>query len=334
MNTKKDFYLSSVRNYLPEKVSDAINTISAERLELLCEIRLRADLPVCLIFTDKTYFITGAGRVTEFYSADCTVLSQSEVSEAFNRMCNYSVYSYSENIADGFITLDSGCRVGVYGTAVIKNGKISAVRNVRGLNIRIPTEIRGVSDPIADLFSKHSVNVLICGPPSSGKTTILKDLCRKLSDDYSYKLSVIDERAEFSGTYLGYNTDILSLYPKAEGIGIAVRTLSPEIIVCDELGDTREVRSVVGGLNSGVRFVMSIHCLDMCELTKKEQFRLLTEYNCIDWCVFLKEKSEIERIINIREKCNETDCTDDNCGIFYTQRFVHSLPPDRACRTS
>lgn len=305
MNRKNKETLKLIIRYFPLKLQNVLKTMDENDVNYLCEIRVKAMLPVVLVFTDKICFITSNGRLTKFLSNDLIKLDSEEVKEIFNLMCRYSVYSLTDNICNGFITIDNGCRVGVYGTAVVKNSNVSSVRNIKGLNIRLAGSFSGVADRIAELYKDRRVNTLICGPPLCGKTTVLKDLCLTLSDKFFYKIAVIDERAEFDGDYTGANTDILTAYPKNIGIQIAVRTLSPEIIICDELGDINEVKSVIEGLNSGVNFVMSLHCDSHDELSRKEQFRILKSNSSIDYCVFLRNKSEIERICNLKETDDE-----------------------------
>ncbi len=317
--------LKAILKYLPQTVTSALLNLDESQADGLCEIRLRAENPVVLIFTDKTAFITSSGRMTPFYSNGLLKTDGECVKEIFNLMCRYSVYSLTEDISNGFITLQNGCRVGVYGTAVTADGRITAVRNIRGLNIRLSGFFEGISEPIAKLYEKQRVNTLICGPPSSGKTTVLKDLCRFLSDNYKYKIAVIDERAEFSGEHLGCNTDVLTGYPKPSGITIAVRTLSPDIIICDELGEKSEVESVLSGLNSGVSFVMSIHCHTKDELLRKEQFNLLRKSLMLDYCVFLKNKGQISEIKRMKELFDEIGRTCDGRDSICAPRSIHRL---------
>lgn len=308
MNHKKTENFRIVLKYLPERLSCILKEMNGDNVSELCEIRLKSGLPVVLVFTDKMSFITESGRFTGYLSGEVIKIGEEEINEIFIKMCKYSVYAISDNISDGFITLENGCRVGVYGTAVVKSGKVSSVRNIKGLNIRISGYVPCVADKIADLYKNNSINTLICGPPASGKTTVLKDLCRTLSDKMNYRVCVMDERYEFDGIYLGANTDVLNGYPKKSGIMISVRTLSPNIIVCDELGDSDEVRAVLDGLNCGVNFVMTLHCADYDSLIRKQQFRLLEQSGVPDYVVFLKDKGNIDKIVSAQECNNESCC--------------------------
>lgn len=323
LNKKEN--LNFISKYLPAYINKHILNLDDLVINRLCEIRLKADSPVVLVFTDRTSFITLTGRLTEYVSNELVLLDANEINQIFTRMCNYSVYSLTDNISDGFVTLSNGCRVGVYGTAVVKDGVISSVRNISGLNIRLSGQFNCISDRISDLYLNKNVNTLICGPPLSGKTTVLKDLCRVLSDKYKKRIALIDERGEFQFSELGVYTDVLSFYPKAKGINIAVRTLSPEIIVCDELGDFEEVKVVTEGLNAGVNFIMTMHAASYPELKRKAQFKELMDNASLDYCVFLKNKGEVERIVSFKEdeyeRCGGFDIVNDcsTCrSVFFT----------------
>lgn len=298
MKLDKKENLLSVLKYLPPIFS----FLAEKDMTKLCEIRLRADKPVSLVFSDRTEFLTPGGRITGFYSKDLLSFSQPEIEEIFLKLCGYSVHSLTDNIADGFITLGGGIRIGVYGTAVVRDGKITSVRNIEGLNIRIPAEYTDCALPIYNrLFHNRTPNTVICGAPMSGKTTVLRDLCRLISDEGQKKVVVIDERCEMSGYNLGYNTDVLKNYPKAQGISVAVRTLSPEVVVCDEIGSLEEAHELCTLVNCGVKFIVTMHCSDILELKKRPQFSVLNDVGAADACVFLSDKNfTIKKIIQNR----------------------------------
>lgn len=309
MNRKKKNSIIEISRYFCREIEDVLLKLNDTEAEKLCEIRIKATLPVILIFTDSRQFITLTGRLTEIYSDNLFCLSFEDVNRIFCTMCEYSVHSYNQSITNGYITLNNGCRVGVYGTAVVQDSAIKSVRNIRGMNIRISGEFDGCAERIAkDCFL---LNTLICGPPSCGKTTILKALCRIFSDTYQKKTAVIDERHEMSSSYLGYNTDVLSNYPKTIGIEIAVRTLSPDILVFDELGNKNEVTRVIESLNSGVKFITSIHCDNENELLSKEQFKLLKTANAVDCCAFIDKKFNLSKILRVS---NNENSGVDNSG--------------------
>lgn len=305
MKRTKSKQFNSLLKYLPE----IFTCLSQSCLNELCEIRIRAEKPVAVVFQNKTGFLTEKGRLTYFIAENLLTFSKEDVEKIFIRMCNYSVHSLTENISDGFVTLDGGCRVGVYGTAVTRSGGIVSVRNIEGLNIRIPGEYPGCSLPIYNsLFQGETTNTVLCGPPMSGKTTVLRDLCRTLSDERQKKIAVIDERFEMSGFNLGFNTDILKGYPKSKGIEIAVRTLSPDIVICDEIGNLDEADRLCEVFNSGVSFIVTMHCRNTEELFNRPQFQRLQLCNAIGACVFLeKDNFNIKKIIRFGSDKHENN---------------------------
>lgn len=326
MTDRKEENLRYICSFLPPKLSAPLLGLDGEKIKKICEIRIRASKPAVLIFTDGRLFVSESGRLTSFPSAGLVFLSQEETESVFNSMCRYSVHSLTRDIAEGFITLDGGCRVGVYGTAAADGEKITSVRNIKGLNIRISGDFRGIASPVSErVYGDGRANVLICGPPLSGKTTLMKDLCRILSDEKGYKVCIVDERAETGGTDTGINTDVLTGYPKAKGIEIAVRTLSPEIVAFDEIGTCAETDAVCAGLNSGVSFIMTIHCSDRKSLLLRPQYRKLAECGAAGFCVFLRGAGEISEIISAEELENENCRTDSAGACLHPLGAVHSL---------
>ncbi len=332
MTDRKRERLGIICRYLPCGLSSALENLSDEYVRRLCEIRIRTDKPAVLIFTDRRGFITSSGRLTEFISNDLVKLTAQETEAVFNSMCRYSVHSLSNDIAGGFVTLEGGSRVGIYGRAVTDGNRIISVRSIRGMNIRVSGEYPGIAEPLARLISgRKRADILICGPPSSGKTTLLRDFCRILSDEKGLKVCLVDERCEADGCRTGINTDVLSGYPKAAGIQIAVRTLSPEVIAFDEIGTAEEAEAVVTGLNSGVSFVMTAHCADRTELLRRPQFRLLMSAHAVDWCVFLKNVGEIHEILSARELENENCRAYGSGHMLCYDGSVHSISDEYAC---
>ncbi len=298
--------------FLPDALKSILVNISDEIKSDVYEIRIRTGKCIVVETSGGTYFV-GKNRVTRIYSDDLYKVSRQEMRESFNRLCGYSVYSHLDTISQCFITLPAGHRVGICGTAVTENEKVTAIRDVNSLNIRIAGEYKGCADEVlARAFENHLSNVIIAGPPSSGKTTLLRDIARQISGgkfgEY-YKVSVVDERCEIAPVSdgvclcdLGANTDILSLFRKAEGIMCALRSLSPHLIVCDEIGTKSECEAIKSALNSGVMLVLSIHASSKEELFMKPQFKKLLESGTVFSAVILSTRPcEIKEILRIGE---------------------------------
>lgn len=265
---------------LSQRISAVFLSMGKHEKESIREIRLRSGKPVVVICGREAKFISGTGRLTDIYSDLNLITDSNEITDIFIKLCGYSVHSFTDAINRGYITLSGGHRAGVAGTAVSENGKITAVRDVCCINLRIAREIKGAADELyGRIFVDGLSSVIVAGPPSSGKTTILRDLARQLSGTERgrmYKTFVCDERCEIGAGVsgipqndLGINCDLISCYPKEEGILIGLRSFSPDIIICDEIATYAEVSAVETGLNSGVSFALSIHAKDERELRAK-----------------------------------------------------------------
>lgn len=241
-----------------------------EPISGIAEIRLRAGRPsVCVN-------ILGDMRVcSEPFSA-------AEIADCFAEICRYSVHSFQEEIAQGFVTLDGGHRVGICGTAVTNGGRIEMFKDVSGLNIRIAHEVKGCADEVYERFFSGGLrSLLIAGKPLCGKTTVLRDLARRLGE--RHRVTLIDSRNELSASCrgvptmdIGLNTDALCGCPKGEGIMLALRALSPEVVICDEIGNDGE--AVEQALFCGVKLVVSAHAASLRELSQRPQTRGIAEY--------------------------------------------------------
>lgn len=308
--------LNYVLSYVSPRIQEAIRKLNIETTNHIQEIRIRLKRPVVIVTDTGCSFLTITGKTSCIISSNCIFSDESEISETINRMCGYSMHSHYEDLLNGYITLPNGSRVGITGTAVYDKEIVKGIKNIDGINIRIPRNISGISKTIFDsIFKSGLSNLLISGPPSSGKTTILKDLIFNLSsgkNGYFYKVCVIDERKEISSSIsdfriIGPNTDVLSGYPKSNGISMAVRTLSPDIIVCDEIS-VNEIDDIKCAVNCGVSFVFTIHAKNHNELINNIIYKKMIKSSCIDYVAFLKssyEPGSIKNIIKINEDSDE-----------------------------
>ena len=258
----------------------------------LCEIRLRAGR--CAVA------VTADGRMLRCSEQ----LTREDIEACFQELCRYSVHSFAREIAEGYITLPGGHRAGFCGTAVMQNGRLSTLRDISAINLRIAHEIKGCGEELyRSMFAGGLRSLLIAGRPMSGKTTVLRDLARLLGE--RYKTALIDSRGELAACHngtpsldVGENTDILTGYPKNEGIMIALRTLSPDIILCDEISGENE--ALQSCLNCGVKLVATIHSGSVSELLSQEDTRRLAE--SFDHVAVLGEKGSLKELRRMRKE--------------------------------
>lgn len=282
--------------FLSKRVYSLLSTLPEDLCKKVCEIRLRVNKPISLITFDGCMYITDTGRITGIVGTQLFIVSQADVKESFNRLCDYSVYSHSKDIRNGFITVSGGHRAGVYGSAVYQGNEIAGIRDIGGINLRIAREfIDCAKELVSKTFSRDFQGFLLCGAPSTGKTTLLRDSARIISDSHYKKVCIVDERGEIAatnhsqpGNNVGINTDILDGYIKSHGILQGVRTLSPDVIVCDELGTPEEVDAVTSGVNSGVSFICAVHATDVEDIRKKPSLVSLIETGAFSNIVFLE----------------------------------------------
>ena len=296
MNKKFIYEFNYIVSYLSPRLQRYINKINEDVIVQIQEIRIRCDRPIVMITDKGSSFLMTNGNLSNLLSFNCVMPTENDISDTISKMCDYSIHSFYEDMVKGFITLPNGSRVGLTGSAVYDKNNIKGIKDIDGLNIRFPRFVNNLSEKLIQyVFKENLSNLLLVGPPSSGKTTVIKDLIFQLSSGVngkSYKVCVIDERKEIVASKkdaykIGPNTDVLSGFSKSLGISMAVRTLSPDIIVCDEISDS-EIDTMINAMNCGVSFVYSLHAKNYNELKLKNIFNLLISNFCVDYIAFLK----------------------------------------------
>ncbi len=300
--------LKSILRYFPYNIREFILQNTSESVcDFIEEIRIRLNRPIVLKIGQELMIIEHT-------------ITKEEISEIFSQICENSIYSYKNEICEGFITVRGGHRVGIAGTAVIDE-KIKNINYISSLNFRIARQKKNSSRSIiGNIINQESntiYNTLIISPPGCGKTTILRDIIKNLSDgikqlNFTPKVvGVVDERGEIAATYrgipqndIGMMTDVMSNIPKSLGMKMLIRSMSPQIIACDEIGGHADTEAIRTAMCSGVKGIFTAHGSSLEEIIMNEEINQLIKENIIEKIVQLstKEKGKPEKIYDLRKQ--------------------------------
>ncbi len=281
-------------NLLNNNLKTSFLKLSKGQINDIEEIRLRANQPLmCKINgEEKTLNLNGICSVESAYK-----VMLSDIKNTLKLMSNFSLFSIEEQLKKGFFTLKGGHRVGVCGKTIIQNGDIMAIKDISSLNIRVSRQVVGCSYKFIKYILSYKVkNTLILSAPNNGKTTLLRDIVRNISN-LGYGCVVVDERSEIAGSYngetkcdLGTRCDILDACDKVLGMTMALRSMSPKVIVVDEIGTDEDANAVKKVFNSGVNIIATTHAESIEELKQKYIFEKFLEQKFFDTYIFMKDK--------------------------------------------
>lgn len=293
---------------MPQRICDAFCNLDEAVLLKLNEIRFRKNKPLIAYVSKELFFVTSRG-ITKSFKNDCIIITSDEFDCLVERLCNNSFHTNMDSMIKGYITVNNGSRVGIAGKAVYKDKQISAIKNISSLCIRISHEYRNCSRNILnDLYSENTVSIIVAGEPRSGKTTLLRDMGRLLSSGFMGKylcVAFVDERGELTTENCGINTDNIIGFDKAKGIEIATRTLAPQLIICDEIGNKEELEAIRYGFSTGVNFAVSVHMKNIEQIEKNKIINGLIDTGEFDYIVLLKSYTDDYEIIDLRKKTGE-----------------------------
>ncbi len=258
--------LAEILSYMPEHLKKMLAKTFSQVEDSIQEIRIRGNLPLIIGTQKGSFAVLPDGRISPAVGG-AYIVDSSDVKRIFCAVCENSIYAFSEDIRQGFVTIRGGHRVGITGRASMYDGSIEAFREVTSVNIRIAREVIGAANDIVDkiLCPSGIKNTLIVAPPMGGKTTVLRDLTRQISDK-GIKCAVVDERGEIASIYrstpqndVGVQTDVIENVPKAQGMVMLLRTMSPQLIVTDEIATKEDCDALMQCFGTGVSVIASTH---------------------------------------------------------------------------
>lgn len=299
--------LESIAAILPHSIKRVIRQLPASTTEVLEEIRIREQRPLEIIYGGKYAFVTTNGLTVQD-PHQAYVVSREECVKLLDLLTDHSVYTLEEELKQGFITIAGGHRVGLAGRTVLENGKVKFIREISAFNIRIARPITGFGEAIIPWLRDDQLqtlhHTLILSPPQSGKTTLIRDLARLISSGIwgrdrphwkARKVGIVDERSELAASLhgvpqfnVGPRTDILDRCPKAEGMMMMIRSLSPEVLVVDEIGIWQDAEAIREAVNAGIRVLATAHAENLDQLRKRPMFEKLLQARTFSRYVTIK----------------------------------------------
>ena len=275
------------------------------------EIRLRVAAPLLMVYKNEEYYISRLGQL----SRDCRdayLVSRNELKETMEYMSNYSLYAFEEEMKQGFLTIQGGHRIGVAGKTILDESGIKTMKFISFINVRLSHQVKGCASPVLPYLygNEEILHTLIISPPRCGKTTLLRDLIRQISNGTEahpgMTVGVVDERSEIGACYqgipqneLGIRTDILDCCPKARGMMMLIRTMSPRVIAVDEIGSREDLEAVEYVMNCGCKLIATVHGSSIDDLKQKPVLRRLVEERIFERYIVLNNKGKIGNIDQI-----------------------------------
>lgn len=279
----EDTWQKDLLPMLPIRLREALINLPPGCAKGVEEIRLRLGQPVALVFSGGEGFLGPTGALVSWRDAAITATGE-DLTAALQAACGYSPYAVDEQLRQGFVTLPGGYRVGISGRMLSEKGQPVRLTRPTGLNIRIARGVEGAGKELLPYAIKngHAQSLLIAGPPRAGKTTMLRDVLRMLSEGdggaNGLSIAVVDERSEIAaGHRLGPRTDVLDACPKATGLMMAIRTLSPQVVATDEIGTKADADAIREAARAGVAVLATVHVWDEQDVWKRPMLAALLE---------------------------------------------------------
>jgi len=280
--------VETILNFLPKNIADLISQIPPIQKEELEEIRIRINRPIEIT-------LKGAPRFLSY------IIQPEDAFHLLNKISHFSIYTLEEELKRGYITVSGGHRIGLAGKVILEEGKVKAIRDISSFNIRIAREKVGIAEPIIPfLYQGNWMHTMVIGPPQTGKTTLLRDIARIISSGTrekgikAAKVGIVDERSEIAGCVngvpqltFGHRLDVLDACPKAEGMMMMIRSMSPDVLIVDEIGRREDAEAIQEAVHAGIKLIMTTHGSNIEEIKKRPSLRDIIDQNIFERFVIL-----------------------------------------------
>ncbi|MDE3839548.1 stage III sporulation protein AA [Bacillus methanolicus] len=298
--------METVINFLPKSIAERLEQIPSFRQKEIEEIRVRINRPLEVTMKGTCMFLS-------------YTVQPEDALQLLNKISGYSIYTLEEELKRGYITISGGHRVGLAGKVILENSQVKAIRDISSFNIRIARERIGIADRLVPfLFNNGWLHTMIIGPPQTGKTTLLRDIARIIStgnEDLGFgasKVGVVDERSEIAGCVkgipqltFGNRIDVLDACPKAEGMMMMIRSMSPDVLVVDEIGREEDALAIMEAVNAGIKLIMTTHGSSLEEVRKRPSLKNILEQQIFQRFIELSRKDGPGTVTFIKDGSGE-----------------------------